>query len=195
MPWEKSFDLDNALDRAIKIFWAKGYEGTSMADLVDEMGINKGSLYNAFGSKQELFTKALLKYDRDNRQKKLEQLEALDDPVKAITKFFDGLIEESSADKEKKGCLLFNTALELPNQTHEVHEAVGFAINDLEAFFIRQIKSGQKRGDLAKSLKPNPTAKSLIALLVGFRVLSRGAYTVKELKTVKDSALKLICDQ
>ena len=195
MPWEKSFDLDTALDRAIKIFWARGYEGTSMADLVDQMGINKGSLYNAFGSKQELFTKALLKYDRDNRQKKLEELEAFDDPVKAITKFFDGLIEESLADKEQKGCLLFNTALELPNQTHEVHEVVGFAINDLEAFFIRQIKSGQKRGELSKALKPNSTAKSLIALIVGFRVLCRGAYKVNELKTIKRDVLKLLCVQ
>ena len=192
MPWQKSFDLDTALDRAVQIFWAKGYEGTSMADLVDQMGINKGSLYNAFGSKQELFTKALLKYDRDNRQKKLEKLEAFDDPVKAITKFFDGLIEESLADKEQKGCLVFNTALELPNQTQEVHEVVGFAINDLEAFFIRQIKSGQKRGRLAKPVKPGQTAKSLIALLVGFRVLSRGAYKVDELKTIKRDVLKLL---
>ena len=192
MPWEKSFDLDTALGRAVKVFWAKGYEGTSMADLVDHMGINKGSLYNAFGSKQELFTKALLKYDLDTRQKRFAQLEVLDDPVKIISTFFDILIEESLADKERKGCMLFNTALELPNHHQEIHDVVDTIINDVEAFFIRQIKRGQKRGDIVKTLDPSDTAKSLIALIVGFRVLSRGAYKVSELKAIKHSALKLI---
>lgn len=192
MPWEKSFDLDMALDGAIKVFWAKGYEGTSMTDLTDQMGINKGSLYNAFGSKQKLFTKALLKYDQDHRQKRLTKLEALDDPVKAISQLFDILIDEGTADDEKKGCLLFNTALELPNHNQEVHQIVDHIIHHLEEFFIRQIELGQRRGDIAKTLNPSETARSLIALIVGFRVLSRGAYTVNDLKAVKNDALKLI---
>ena len=192
MPWEKSFDLDMALDGAIKVFWAKGYEGTSMTDLTDQMGINKGSLYNAFGSKQELFTKALLKYDQDHRQKRLTKLEALDDPVKAISQLFDILIDEGTADDEKKGCLLFNTALELPNHNQEVHQIVDHIIHHLEDFFIRQIELGQRHGDIAKTLNPSETARSLIALIVGFRVLSRGAYTVNDLKAVKNDALKLI---
>ncbi len=195
MPWEKSFDLDIALDQAVKVFWAKGYEGTSIADLVDRMGINKGSLYNAFGSKHELFTKALLKYDRDHRQKRFAKLQELDDPIKVVSTMFDILIEEGSADKERKGCLLFNTVLELPNHSQEIRETVDAIIRGIETFFIRQIKLGQQRGDIAKTLNPKETAKSLIALIVGFRILSRGAYTVKELKTVKDAALKLICDQ
>lgn len=115
MPWEKSFDPEEAVDRAQKVFWAKGYEATSLSDLTDGMGINKGSLYNAFGSKKALFMRALLEYDRDNRQKSLTQLEAIDDPVIAVTTLFDGLIAETMADSEKKGCLLVNTALELPH--------------------------------------------------------------------------------
>ncbi|MGB1215804.1 MAG: TetR/AcrR family transcriptional regulator, partial [Pikeienuella sp.] len=55
MPWEKSFDLDDATDKAAAVFWAKGYEATSISDLVAAMGINKGSLYNAFGDKRRLF--------------------------------------------------------------------------------------------------------------------------------------------
>ena len=56
MPWEKTFDIDEAIDRATEVFWAKGYEATSLADLIKATGVNKGSFYNAFGSKKKLFT-------------------------------------------------------------------------------------------------------------------------------------------
>ena len=124
MPWEKSFDLDKAVDQATKVFWSKGYEATSMADLVTEMGINKGSLYNAFGSKKELFTKALHKYDRDNKQQLLKTLQKLDDPIQAISTLFDALIAESIRDTDKKGCLIINTALELPNHTDDIQKII-----------------------------------------------------------------------
>ena len=192
MPWEKSFDLDDALARATKVFWAKGYEATSMADLVAGMGVNKGSLYNAFGSKKELFTRALLQYDRDNRQSILVQLEALDDPIVAITRLFDALIAESIADTEKKGCLLVNTALELPNHTDDVREIIGAVIDDFEAFFKRQIKLGQKRRVIPKKVKANDTARSLLSLLFGLRVLARGDFNASGLWAIKRDALRLI---
>lgn len=192
MPWEKSFNLDEALARATKVFWAKGYAVTSMTDLVEGMGINKGSLYNAFGSKKELFTRALLRYDQDNRQSMLAQLEALDDPIVAITRLFDSLIAESIADPEKKGCLLVNTALELPNQTADVQEIIGAVIADFEAFFQRQIKLGQKRSVISKKVKANDTAKSLLSLLFGLRVLARGDFDAAGLRAIKRDALRLI---
>ena len=192
MPWEKSFDLGDAVDRAQKVFWAKGYQATSMSDLTNEMGITKGSLYNAFGSKKELFTRALLKYDRDNRQKAMEQLEALDDPVKAITVMFDGLIAESAADTERKGCLLVNTALELPHHTEDVREMVNSALGDLEGFFKRLIIEGQQRGSIPQSINAKETAKSLLSLVVAIRVLARGVYDADGLKAVKKDALRLI---
>ena len=192
MPWEKSFNLDNALARATKVFWAKGYAATSMADLVDAMEINKGSLYNAFGSKKALFTRALLQYDRDHRQSMLAQLEALDNPIVAIARLFDALIAESIADTEKKGCLLVNTALELPNQSADVREIIGAVIADFEAFFKRQIKRGQNRGVISKKVKANDTAKSLFSLLIGLRVLARGDFDASGLRAIKRDALRLI---
>jgi TetR/AcrR family transcriptional repressor of nem operon len=192
MPWEKSFNLDDALARATKVFWAKGYEATSMADLVAGMGINKGSLYNAFGSKKELFTRALLQYDRDNRQAMLAQLEALDDPLVAVTRLFDVSISESIVDTEKKGCLLVNTALELPNHTDDVRGIIGTVFDDFEAFFKRLIKRGQKRGVISKDVKANDTAKSLFSLLIGIRVLARGDFDASGLRAIKRDALRLI---
>ena len=60
MPWEKTFDVDVAIDRATEVFWEKGFESASLADLIKATGVNKGSFYNAFGSKKKLFTASLV---------------------------------------------------------------------------------------------------------------------------------------
>ncbi len=192
MPWKKSFDLDDAVDRAQKVFWAKGYEATSLSDLTTSMGINKGSLYNAFGSKKELFTRALLKYDRDNGQKNLKQLAAIEDPVEAIATLFDGLIAQSVSDTDKKGCLLINTALDLPNHEDDIREMVSTALGDFELFFERLITRGQERGTVPEAINATETAKSLLALVVGLRVLARGVFDADGLQAIKNDALRLI---
>jgi TetR/AcrR family transcriptional repressor of nem operon len=74
MPWEETFDIDEATDKATEVFWKKGYEATSMADLIEAMQINKGSQYNAFGSKKEIFDRALVRYDQKNRAAKIAEL-------------------------------------------------------------------------------------------------------------------------
>lgn len=192
MPWEKSFDLDDAVDRAARVFWAKGYEATSMADLVEGMGINKGSLYNAFGNKKALFQRALLKYDQDNRQKLITHLDALDDPVTAIERLFDTMIADSAADPDKKGCMIVNTALELPCHDADTGALICAALGDFEAFFRRQIRQGQERGAIAAGVDPDQTAKALLAMVVGLRVLARGAFDIESLKAIRKDALRLV---
>lgn len=192
MPWEKSFDMDDAVARAMKVFWAKGYEATSIADLVDGMGINKGSLYNAFGSKKDLFTRVVLKYDRENQRETIAHLEALDDPIVALTTLFDGLIAESAADTERKGCFLVNTALELPSHDEDIREMIKSAFADMEAFLKNQIVLGQERGAIPEEVKADETAKSILSLIVGLRVLARGVFDVAALRAIKSDALRLI---
>lgn len=192
MPWEKEFDVDEALDRATEVFWAKGYEASSISNLVDAMQINKGSLYNAFGSKKALFERVLLKYDTEKRKASLRQLEAMDDPIRAIGTLFDALIAESNADTEKKGCLLVNTALDLPNHTDDVRTIVTSALSEFEQFFERLIKEAQKRGEASKSLNAGTVAKSLLAQVVGLRVLARGAFDKASLQAIRSQALAQI---
>lgn len=194
MPRGKEFDIDNAIDRAQRVFWMKGYEATSMSDLTEAMGINKGSLYNAFGSKKELFTQTLLKYDRENRQQALEQLETIEDPHVAVTTLFDSLIAESMSDTERKGCLLVNTALELPNHGDEVRQMVSSALGDFEGFFKRLISRGHKLGTIPKRAKAGDTSKSLLSMVVGLRVLARGVFDAADLRAIKRDALRLISE-
>lgn len=192
MPWEKSFDLDKATDLAMDVFWAKGYEATSISDLTNGMGINKGSLYNAFGNKKALFTRALLKYDRDNRQYALAQLAQLEDPEEAVTALFDGLIAESLADTDKKGCLLVNTAIDLPNHQPDVQDFVTGALGEFEDFFRETLVRGQKDGKIPESLNSDETAKTLLSLVVALRVLARGVFDVTGLTAIRNQAVNLL---
>ncbi|MCB1815437.1 MAG: TetR/AcrR family transcriptional regulator [Candidatus Competibacteraceae bacterium] len=192
MPWEKSFNEETALEKAMQVFWGKGFEPASIADLLTETGLNRGSLYNAFGGKKQLFVKALLKYDRDNRRTFLASLEALDNPVKAITTFFDTVVDETVADKEKKGCFLFNTALEIATHDETVNEIVTNGVREIEAFFRRSIEVGQARSVMPKALEPEATAKALLALLVAIRVLGRGVFAEAALRTIAEEGKRLI---
>jgi TetR/AcrR family transcriptional regulator, transcriptional repressor for nem operon len=189
MPWVKEFDEDAAVTRAMKIFWAKGYHATSMSDLVAAMNITKGSIYNAFESKEALFALALLQYDREHRVSSLAQLDQLDAPFLAIQTLFDSLIEQSQTDVKRRGCLLVNTALELPNQTKEIQRLVTLALLDFESFFLRTVLVGQNRHEIAVELDPKETAQWLLAQVVGLRVLARGAFQLDRLKSIRSQVL------
>ncbi|MCR9215428.1 MAG: TetR/AcrR family transcriptional regulator [Proteobacteria bacterium] len=192
MPWEKSFDIDEAIDRATEVFWAKGYEAASLADLLKATGINKGSFYNAFGSKKKLFTLGLQKYKREQHKATLYRLSQMQDAVSAITALFDLIIAQSREDEEKKGCLFVNTALDLPNLDSNTAETVSSALADIEAFFKEQIIRGQKSGDIPKTVDPAVASKGLMTLVVGLRVLSRGVSSSDELEVIKAQAVDLI---
>ncbi|MCV3274244.1 TetR/AcrR family transcriptional regulator [Roseobacter sinensis] len=192
MPWEKTFDLDEATDKAISVFWKKGYEGTSMADLTAGMEINKGSLYNAFGSKQALFDRALLRYDQQTRAAMLAELATFDDPVAAITELFDRMIDAGCKDQRNLGCFLINTAQDLPNQTPDVTEIVRTSLAEIEDFLRAMLRRGQKTGQISEQLDVETTAQSLLAMFAGLRLLSRGAVAPQVLEGVRSGVQQLL---
>ncbi len=192
MPWEKSFDESEVVERAMKVFWQKGYAATSISDITNATGIQRGSLYNAFDGKHDLFVRGLLKYGDDRRAVKLQMLAAVDDPREAITMFFESLVKSSLADPDKKGCLLFNTALEYSTHQDDVQQHVSAGIQDVVEFFKGRINQGKELGVISDSVDTASTANALIALVVGLRVLGRGAFGKTALQQVAKQALALI---
>ncbi|TAL88947.1 MAG: TetR/AcrR family transcriptional regulator [Rhodanobacter sp.] len=192
MPWEKSFNEDEAVGKAMRVFWEKGYEPASMADLIAGIGISRGSLYNAFGGKEQLFVKALQKYDTDNRRAILAEMEAMDDPKRAIAALFDGIVAETVGDTRKKGCFLVNTAAELVTHGEEVNRIVRTGLRELEAFFQRSIEVAQARKQMPGSLDPATTAKGLVAMIVAIRLLGRGMFDEASLKAIAGQAQRLL---
>lgn len=192
MPWEKSFDESDVVEQAMEVFWQKGYAATSISDITDATGIKRGSLYNAFDGKHDLFVRGLLKYGSDRRTSKLRMLETVDDPREAIRMFFDSLVKATLNDPDRKGCLLFNTALEYPSHDDDVKKLVNDGIKEVVTFFEGRINRGKESGIIPDSVETRPAARALIALVVGIRVLGRGAFGKTALQQVAQQAIDLI---
>jgi len=185
MPWEKTFDVEDVLARAIAVFWDKGYAASSMADLTRAMGINKGSLYNTFGSKKKLFIRALQQYDHDRSQRSLHKMLAKNNPLDAINGLFEQAITHNCSNPANKGCLLVNTALELPHHDADIQEMVTRSLDNLKDFFEQNIIRGQADGTIPAHINPQTTAHVLRSLIVGLQVLSRGACDPEAFDAVK----------
>jgi len=188
MPWEKSFNEQNAIENAMQAFWEKGYEATSIADLIASTGINRGSLYNAFGGKRQLFTLSLLKYDAETRKAFLAELEALDKPKLAFKTLFDTLVQQAGNNTLPKGCFLVNTSIEIASHDKEIKDIVSQGFIEFEAFFRRGIEVSQTRGDMPSTLNAVAVAKTLFSLVVAIRVLGRGVYDEASLQVIADQA-------
>lgn len=191
MPWEKSFNEQEAIRNAMLVFWEKGYEATSIANLLESTGINRGSFYNAFGGKRQLFTLALEKYDGETRKPLLAELESLDNPTLAFKTLFNLLIQQAQDDTERKGCFLVNTSLEFKFHDLNVQNIVTKGFKEFEAFFRRGIEVSQARGEMPQTLNSSATAKTLFSLIVGIRILGRGVYDKSALKDITVQAMRL----
>ncbi|MEM6823029.1 MAG: TetR/AcrR family transcriptional regulator, partial [Verrucomicrobiota bacterium] len=173
------------------LFWRKGYSDTSMADLLDVTALTKGSFYNAFGSKRDLFIQALTRYEQDTRVM-LQELSALDSPSTAIQTFFEGLIASTTSDTDKKGCFTVNMLLCITSYDEEIQSIVRRTAQSVETFFKQMIELGRVRGEISEDVSPEKNAKLLFSTMVSIRVLGRGTYDTKSLEILAERALRLI---
>lgn len=175
VPWEKQFDRDAVLERAMHTFWARGYEATSIQDLVKRTGVNRASLYATYGDKHALFLASLRMYDEQRRRRMLAELEATFAPLEAVRRLFMAFAEGVDSDRNSPtdGCFLTNTALELSAKDREARTIVAKAQLEVEAFFERIVRQGQARGDVAATLDARDTARGLLASMLGMLVLVR----------------------
>ncbi|MEX3007428.1 TetR/AcrR family transcriptional regulator [Hoeflea sp. TYP-13] len=173
MPWEKSYSDADVLERAMRAFWTRGYEATSMSDLVAATGINRGSIYAAYTNKHRLFIEALRHYDRVHRAEFLTRIGEENSPREAILAAFESAARGTGSDGSPAGCLLVNTALELSPHDEEVRDFVDAALRQVEDFFFDNIEAAQRDGTVNKTIDARPAAQALLGLFLGLRVLTR----------------------
>ncbi len=174
MPRKKEFDVDMVLDKAMAAFWTRGYEATSLNDLLDCMQIQRASLYNAFGDKRTLFLLTLRRYDVIYRQAEVAKRMNMPSPRQAILGLFQDAVTAVVEYEARNGCFLINTALELSPHDEEVAEIVRAAFTHMEhKFFRKMIEKSRAMGEIAPSVVPATTARALLSLLIGLVVLSR----------------------
>jgi TetR/AcrR family transcriptional repressor of nem operon len=192
MPRPREFDETAALEAAVECFWRRGYEATSLRDLTASMGLTAPSLYNAFGDKQDLFTRALQRYlDRTTRDR-LRRLEKSFAPKQAIQSFFAEIIEHSIRDRDRKGCFLVNSALEVAPHQAECRAVIAEQFGEIEAFFRRCIVAAQSNETVSPDVDAGDVARLLLGVLLGIRVLARSKPNRAVLEGVVRPALGLL---
>jgi len=192
MPWEKSYNTTDVVDRAKHAFWHAGYEATSIRDLLKATGLNRGSLYAEFGDKRGLFLTALRAYDANQRRAFLGDLAANAAPMDAIKTAFLIAAEVPENGRTPSGCLLVNTALELAPHDPEVRSLVKNSFAAVEHFFADRLHDAQKQGVLKSGIDPNATAKALLGLFLGLRVLARSGADASTRQAIVGQATALI---
>ncbi len=192
MPWEKQYDETKVLEQAMLTFWAQGYAGTSISDLVTATGINRGSLYNAYDDKHDLFMAALRHYDRCHRADYLAEAARANPPRDAILAVFEGAARPLCDETVPGGCLLVNTALEMSPHDPEVAAFVTASLEEVESFFREMIEKARLLGERAGEGPPAALAKTLLGLLLGLRVLARSKQDQSTLQAVVTEARRLL---
>src|SRR6516164_1951048 len=169
----REFDQTTALDAAIACFWHRGYEATSVRDLADSMGISGPSLYNAFGDKRALFGPAFERFLDHSTGARIKRLEDSLPPKRAVRRFIEEIIERSVSDRERRGCFLINSALEVAPHDRELGTLIADRLGEIEAFFRRSIAAAQADGTVPSDRSPGDLARLLLGVLLGIRVLAR----------------------
>ena len=169
----REFNEEDVIDKAVKVFWAKGYEATSIQDLVDAMGIQRGSLYATFGGKQPLFLKSLKRYSVTIVSKLLEILESKSSAVESIELFFSQLVEHLLIAGELRSCLVTNSAIERGLRDEETKQLVLQLLNALEDGFHNTLLRAKMNGELTTELDLKVVANYLTSSMQGLLVIGK----------------------
>jgi len=184
----RGFDDDVVVDRAMEAFWTNGYANTSPAQLAQATGVAKGSLYNAFTSKRELFDRALARYDTLGAQFAAEFLSRPGSTRERIGAFLRLLVDTDVAQPVRRGCLAVNTAVELAGQDPDIGRAVRKAQDHTIAALAERLAQGRSDGDVRDDIDTQACAEFLMNTIVGLRVMAK-AYEAPVLHRIIDSAL------
>jgi TetR/AcrR family transcriptional repressor of nem operon len=172
MAGTKQFDNDAVVERAMTLFWQKGYGATSIDDLEKATRLRRGSLYNAFRDKQGLFIAALKRYESTVGQERIKQL-SNPDPFRAIQGFLQTLVAQMSEPSRPRGCLHTNTSLEFPNAPDEVIRIIAERTAGIESAIYLVLRRAQNQGILDRAADARALARFYLSVAKGIGVLHK----------------------
>jgi TetR/AcrR family transcriptional repressor of nem operon len=192
MARHKAFDQEDVLDKAVAVFWAKGYEATSMQDLVDAMGIQRGSLYATFGSKQQLFLQSLERYGKVVVKQFLDILQSKPSGVESIELFFAQLVEHLLTAGPLRSCLVTNSAIERGLRDEATKQQVLHLLNALEKGFYKTLQRANEKGELSQNLDLKKVASFLTSNMQGLLVIGKVCSERSVLEGINQVTLSII---
>lgn len=187
----KQFDHDNVLDKALTLFWEKGFEATSMQQLVDAMGINRASIYQTYGNKNKLFEASIIRYIENTLNYMRSLLELDDSPLTNLQNAFKGFIKQS-LDGQLQGCLINNTAIELGPHDLTMAEKIRQVWVQFEKIFSDLLLKSIDRNELNKKTDVTQMASLLNTTLQGLLVKTKAGTSKKDLFSDIDTLFDLV---
>ncbi len=192
MPRSTEFDPDIVLDRAMDLFWQRGYEATSMADLVEHLGIARASIYNTFGSKHELYLKALDRYLLKADPSPVEFLARPGPALPLVRALVERYARDGAGDEQRRGCMVVNAVVERLPGDPSVARRVTAAWNGLEKALADCLRRAQAQGELSREKDPQALARFFVVFLQGLRVVAKTEWDPERFRDAAREALKLI---
>lgn len=189
----KEFDPDAALQSALELFWRRGYEATSVADLVEHLGIGRASLYATFGTKRELYLKALDRYAESRDPLLVAELSQPGPALPAVRALVRRFAAEAAApDQRLNGCFVTNTAAELAPHDPAAARKVELSWEHIETPLHSALVRAQAQGELARDRDPRALARMLLVLLQGLRVVGKASDDPARVRDAAEQALTLL---
>jgi AcrR family transcriptional regulator len=189
MPRPRNFDIDVATERALRLFWSKGYDGTTLEDLTEAMGINRPSLYAAFGNKEGVFQRALERYLSGPASGAAAALEA--DTAREVAHRLLRFYADSVGKPDRpRGCLLVQGALAAGDEAASIREALADQRRLGEDALIHRFERAKREGDLSADVSPTELARYVWTVCQGIAVQAAGGATREQLRRVVKHAMR-----
>ncbi len=171
----KEFDPDAVLQRALELFWERGYEATSMADLVQHLGIARASIYATFGGKHDLYVQALDRYAQVRDPRVVEMLSQPGLVLPAVRALVEAYATETLDDERRRGCMVVNAAVELMPRDPEAARRVEASWDIIETALTSALTRARAQGEIPETKEPRALARFLLVVLQGIRVLGHAS--------------------
>jgi len=169
----REFDTNEALSQAMRVFWLKGYEATSMTDLMDAMHLHKGSIYKAFGDKKSLFLMALKAYMDQGASASRHIMETALSPKEAIASFMNMSLRQCACGEKVRGCFMMNTVVELGPLDEEIRVMISSFMSSMRHRLTDIITAGQESGEFRTDRSAASLADYLMSVKAGLLTSSK----------------------
>ncbi len=186
------FDPDKAIDAAVEVFWRKGYEATSMTDLLEAMNLSKSSLYQTFGSKQQLFERCLSRYADRLSAEMAKDLEEAKSGRSFIEDTFGGVADTAQQPEGAKGCLIANSANEFGQREPALAAPVSDGLNRFARIFMDAVIKGQAEGSISADADPRALGNYLVGTMNGLRTMIKAGADRRSAKGMVKLILKAL---
>lgn len=185
----ESFDRTDVIEKVTKVFWTKGYNGTSMQDIVDATGLNRSSIYNSFGDKHSLYLDTLKHYKKQTQSASLASV-INKTPKLAIRSLFESVLTDVDAKQGEIGCYITNCTAELSNMDKTTADFLADNLDDMIDMFTNLIEAGKQTGEFKSDLDSKATALYLFTNLQGLKLTGMLVKSKEKISAVIDKVLE-----